>query len=175
MNELLGRIRKQIELSPTSHGPNEAPEPPLTQDDICRAELIMGVRLPDILKLLYTEIGNGGFGPGFGLLPLVFDGESARTVVRCYSQYTCENGWHHSMIPFSSWGCGIFSCVDSDFEDPPVYRFEPNMPASMTASYLGDMPYKGAQLIPERLTLSQWLDEWLLGRSEEMFNRLNSN
>jgi hypothetical protein len=30
----------------------------------------MGVRLPDLLRAVYTAIGNGGFGPGYGLLPL---------------------------------------------------------------------------------------------------------
>lgn len=39
----------------------------LTKADLCKAEAHMKVRLPLLFQRLYTEVGNGGFGPGYGL------------------------------------------------------------------------------------------------------------
>jgi hypothetical protein len=37
---------------------------------VLAVERQMGVRLPELLRMVYTSIGDGGFGPGYGLLPL---------------------------------------------------------------------------------------------------------
>jgi len=44
--------------------------PPASQDDIAAVEAALGFPLPDDLKQLYTSVGNGGFGPSVGFLPL---------------------------------------------------------------------------------------------------------
>src|SRR5689334_14826568 len=41
---------------------------PATEAEITVAESAFGVQLPLVLRQLYTRIGNGGFGPGYGLL-----------------------------------------------------------------------------------------------------------
>jgi hypothetical protein len=43
----------------------------LSESEIVRAESRLGRRLPSLLRAAYSEIGNGGFGPGYGLLPLI--------------------------------------------------------------------------------------------------------
>lgn len=43
---------------------------PLDDHAIAAAEARLGFALPPELRRLYTEIGDGGFGPGAGLLPL---------------------------------------------------------------------------------------------------------
>lgn len=44
--------------------------PPATAEDIAAAQASLGFSLPDDLAQLYTEVANGGFGPGDGLAPL---------------------------------------------------------------------------------------------------------
>lgn len=45
----------------------QSPFPPATEDQIRETEQQLGFPLPSLLRLLYTEIANGGFGPGFGI------------------------------------------------------------------------------------------------------------
>lgn len=42
--------------------------PPATEQHIRETEQQLGFALPSLLKLLYTQIANGGFGPGFGII-----------------------------------------------------------------------------------------------------------
>ncbi|EFH82016.1 SMI1/KNR4 family protein [Ktedonobacter racemifer] len=42
--------------------------PPATQQQIMETEQKLGFSLPPLLRLLYTEVANGGFGPGYGIL-----------------------------------------------------------------------------------------------------------
>jgi len=44
--------------------------PPASREQIERCEAALGFPLPELLRRLYAEIGNGGFGPGYGLLPI---------------------------------------------------------------------------------------------------------
>lgn len=41
--------------------------PPATATEVAAAEEALGVAIPPLLKLIYLEISNGGFGPGYGL------------------------------------------------------------------------------------------------------------
>ena len=41
--------------------------PPATPAQIAHAEQLLGFALPPVLKTLYQEVANGGFGPGGGL------------------------------------------------------------------------------------------------------------
>ena len=44
--------------------------PPTTLAAVKAAEAELGFRLPGLLRVLYTEVANGGFGPGYGLFGL---------------------------------------------------------------------------------------------------------
>lgn len=41
---------------------------PATDQQIRETEQQLGFPLPLLLRLLYTEVGNGGFGPGYGII-----------------------------------------------------------------------------------------------------------
>lgn len=45
--------------------------PPATEQQIRETEQQLGFPLPQLLRLLYTQIANGGFGPGFGIIGAV--------------------------------------------------------------------------------------------------------
>lgn len=44
---------------------------PATEQQIRETEQQLGFPLPQLLRLLYTQIANGGFGPGFGIIGAV--------------------------------------------------------------------------------------------------------
>jgi hypothetical protein len=175
MSDLLSRIVQSVGMVEDG----QEPLPPLTAEQVVTAEQLFGTQFPHFLKKLYYEIRNGGFGPGFGLIPLVrtndLNATNAMIAIELSLQYRLAKNWQNSVLVFSHWGSGIFSCLDlSGSEDPPVYRYEPNMPASWTVNYLGDLPYRGDGLIPEKLTLSEWLTEWLNGNGDSLYRRMNT-
>lgn len=45
-----------------------SPFPVATEDQVRHMEAIMGFSYPPLLRYLYLHCGNGGFGPGFGLV-----------------------------------------------------------------------------------------------------------
>src|SRR5215471_5371863 len=43
------------------------PFPPATVEQLQETETLLGFTLPPFLRTAYTELGNGGFGPAYGL------------------------------------------------------------------------------------------------------------
>lgn len=84
----------------------------LSQENIEKFEQEIGYILPDLLKQLFLQIGNGGFGPGYGLFPLVSSTEEnmldfSKDFVECEFDF-----WKTSHIPLVHWGCGIYTYMD---------------------------------------------------------------
>ncbi|MFE6361919.1 SMI1/KNR4 family protein [Streptomyces sp. NPDC057806] len=125
---------------------------------LARAEAALGFSLPPLLAELYLRIGDGGFGPEYGLLPLLEgppSGEPAAVV-----QYLAnrESGrkdpdwpWPEGVLPISHWGCAMYACVDCHDPEAPVLLFEPNADTSDQAWYV-DAP-----------SLELWLHTWVEG------------
>src|SRR5439155_12589651 len=42
--------------------------PPATESQLLATEVALGFPLPPILRTLYAQVANGGFGPGFGIV-----------------------------------------------------------------------------------------------------------
>lgn len=176
---LLAKIAKLARTpgAATSSGPpTEIAHDPLSAQVVDREEARLGVRLPHLLKRLHTEIGNGGFGPGYGLLTLSPLSPTDRSVSFFYGQFRAARNredaeWPASILPFNDWGDLILSCLDltGDTDDPPVIRFEPNMSKTDTLTHLSGRTFKGTGMIPECNALSIWLECWIKG--EEMFGR----
>ena len=62
--ELLTALRRQArELG-------QHPAPPASAGELAAAEAALGFCLPALLQAVYSQVGNGGFGPGRGLLPI---------------------------------------------------------------------------------------------------------
>jgi len=86
-----------------------APAP--TEQVLAEAERAIGRPLPDEVQQLYA-IGDGGFGPGEGLMPL-------SEVVRRYREMTCEpygplgQDWPKKLLPLFDENPAL-SCIDMD-------------------------------------------------------------
>jgi hypothetical protein len=48
--------------------PLPPPPPPASPEAVEEAQVMVGYPLPGLLRRLYLEVGNGGFGPGYGIL-----------------------------------------------------------------------------------------------------------
>lgn len=131
---------------------------PVDTAAVARAEAILGFPLPALLAALYLRIGDGGFGPEYGLLPLLdgaASGEPAAVPQYLANQKSGRKDpdwpWPEGVLPISHWGCGMYACVDCRHPDGTVLFFEPNADEVDHAWYI-DAP-----------DLATWLRTWLDG------------
>lgn len=107
---------------------------PLSLEKMAEAENRLGFQLPSMLRRIYTEIANGGFGHSYGFLgllggPVNEDGEDA------VSLYLANRGldpddkywsWPEGLLPIAHLGCAMYHCIQCDEPDAPIIWFEPN-------------------------------------------------
>ncbi|MBC7269794.1 MAG: SMI1/KNR4 family protein [Streptomyces sp.] len=131
---------------------------PVDAATVARAEAALGFRLPPLLAALYLRIGDGGFGPEYGLLPLLDSAPADEpAAVKQYLANRAEGRedpdwpWPEGVLPISHWGCAMYACVDCLNPEAPVLLFEPNADEADHAWYL-DAP-----------SLRAWLGDWLDG------------
>lgn len=123
-----------------------------------RAEAALGFPLPTLLAELYLRIGDGGFGPEYGLLPLLDSPPSGEPAA--VAQYLAHRDsgakdpdwpWPEGVLPISHWGCAMYACVDCRSPQATVLLFEPNA-GDADHSWYVDAP-----------SLADWLRAWVEG------------
>jgi hypothetical protein len=133
---IIAAIRRRLKTKVTDlGGSSHAPLEPGNPDDIARDESKLGFSFPPLLKRIYTEIGNGGFGPGYGLIGLTngVPDDTGKTGPAIYRQFHdgaseapfCE--WPKGLLPICYWGCAILSCADCSDPNFRVRIFDPNV------------------------------------------------
>ncbi|MBR7836996.1 SMI1/KNR4 family protein [Actinospica durhamensis] len=124
---------------------------------VAEAEGRLGFALHPLLARLYTEVANGGFGPGPGpgLLPLLGPGHN---VVDEYLSLLERSAlekpavWPAGAVPILDWGCSMRAAVDCHDEMGQVLLFEPN---GHGGGACDDCWFLDA------LSLAAWLEAWL--------------
>ncbi|MFI9175371.1 SMI1/KNR4 family protein [Streptomyces lincolnensis] len=131
---------------------------PVDTTTLARAESALGFPLPALLAELYVRIGDGGFGPEYGLLPLLDSLPSGEPAAVAQYLANRESGrkdldwpWPAGVLPISHWGCAMYACVDCHSPRNPVLLFEPNADDADHAWFV-DAP-----------TLADWLRTWTDG------------
>ncbi len=125
------RLKTKVSDMPWSPHVTLKPAIPL---DVENDEKRLGLALPPLMKRLYTEIGNGGFGPGYGLIGLTngVPDDLGKTAPTIYEQFRGgypsepEWAWPDRLLPICNWGCAILSCVDCADADFRMRIFDPN-------------------------------------------------
>ncbi len=137
--------------------------PPASGAELARSERRLGFRLPPFLGEVYQQVGNGGFGPGYGLigLPGGFAHDEGKSIVELYHEYHVDSPddpswqWPDGLVPVCDWGCAIFSCVDCHAGS--VVTFDP-----------GERP-EGAPLksafAESHAKVAAWFEDWVNGVS----------
>jgi hypothetical protein len=165
---LVERIRMRI----TQGRPNDHPGEwlpvlsPVDSATLEEAEAHLGFRLPDLLRRLYTEVGNGGFGPVFGLIPLSASSLGSDPprqaefdlvtdyfrLVRRYRE-DAAGGWPAGLVPVFYFGCTVFEFVDCRDPAGPVVGFDPGTEELAMV--------KGGRVVTP--SLESRLESWLAG------------
>lgn len=134
--------------------------PVATQEQLDAAEQSLGFPLPALLKELYANMADGGFGPGYGL-------DSLESIAASYSTMKQRNRivdiafyerrrssadhleiphyiWPYRFLYLCHWGCAEYSYLDCDLER--VFRG-----GAALDNYCLDL---------EAQSLYEWLDLW---------------
>lgn len=104
--------------------------PPIGSKVLEQCEKKMGVTLPDLVKLVYTQVANGGIGPGEALMGLKggllddLDNDIMTTYnaliagsSEVWEDFDDEEGdvrpeWIPGLLPVCWWGCGEYTFLD---------------------------------------------------------------
>jgi len=143
--------------------------PPLDEHTVVLAESRIGFRMPAVLRALYLTVGNGGYGPAYGLLGLVggAKNEDGLDAVGVYERFRRPDSadshwsWPTALLPVGHLGCAMFACVDCNSSEGALVWFEPNPHAH------GE-PWDDA-FVPLNISLESWLLRWLEGSEGDLF------
>lgn len=124
---------------------------------------MIGLKLPPLLKRMYSDVANGGFGPAYGFIGVEGGAtdDLRESIVDLYigsqSQQFRQRfpNWPRGIVRFCYWGCAMYSAVDCLSDDFLVYHFEPNPHES-------ELGFANC-LIPHNRTLDDYINTWLSG------------
>ena len=131
---------------------HDTPPQPLSEPDFLTGlERDLGFALPSLLKTLYLEVGDGGFGPGCGM----FGARSGHwlsdepfTLAETY-HVNHKGNWPDKLVPICDWGCAIFGCIDCASGEYLMVTSDPN-------EYL-------TEFWPEGISFRDWIEAWADG------------
>lgn len=170
-NTLIEHLKEIMRTSRHSNGEytwhHQRVSVPVTIEELAQAEVQLGFALPSFLRRLYLEVGNGGFGPGYGLYPLNSYDPSINSLVteylgmRSMSQKDIDEHWADEEVKPSlwperalmlcDWGCNMYSCLDCSSPDLPIFRMDSNQNVMV-------------EWAVEASSLEEWLENWLDGK-----------
>jgi len=105
-------IRRVAAKAAAEHSPLR---PPVPDAGVASAETSLGFRLHPLLRRLYAEVADGGFGPEYSLFPLATavlttTGKASQATV---SRQDCERlYWPFEAVAIMDWGCAMNAVVD---------------------------------------------------------------
>jgi len=149
---LLEGLRRRDAVSPDGSVRRATAYRAAEPEEIASTETALGFRIPPLLRRIYLEVADGGFGPAYGFYPLR-PGQK-ETLVEARNKLAADPAWPRLLLPICDWGCAIWSCLDCRTDDGPVVT-----PA-------GEDGFRDTGR-----DLRSWLGAWLAGTDlwDEMF------
>lgn len=126
---MIRSLVSRIAAHSPSHSKSEI-SPRAAREDIAEAEQTLGFPIPELLRACYLDVGNGGFGPGWGVIGVRGGYESDYgTLAGTHAQLKGDREleqrtWPSALLPFCDWGANIFTCVSCLESTHPIVVFE---------------------------------------------------
>lgn len=162
---IIAAIRQRMKTKVTDL--NTSPHPILKPSNpVCVAadERQLGFALPPLMKHIYSEIANGGFGPGYGLIGLTngVPDWAGMTALDVYEDFRSADNdylkWPFGLLPICHWGCAIISCVDCADQNFRMRMFNPNV-----AHKGSDEDDWSDCFFEESPSFQEWITAWASG------------
>lgn len=130
--------------------------PPASKADLNQAEAQLGFRLHGLVRRLYGEVADGGFGPEYKLFPLT----KAVSVTRAQAAEGVQDPgegeqryWPLEAVAILDWGCAMNAVVDCRSAAGTVLLVDPN----------AELPDRAEEWFVDSDSLEAWLESWLSG------------
>jgi len=131
--------------------------PPCDHASVDATEAALHVTLPPLLRRLYTEVGDGGYGPGDGIVGVaeLVDLHHSYAVELAVEQELGE--WPAGLVPFCELDQTLMACIDCSEPAGPIVTFE-----------VEEIDFDEGTGFDEAFaarspSLEAWLREWLAG------------
>jgi hypothetical protein len=134
------------------------PPPPVALSEaVLELEEALGCLLPPLLRRLFLEVANGGFGPRRGILGvrghgLTYNGDWT-DLLHVYRAFSPR--MPREMLWLFDWGCAIWSLVDCSRPEGQMWVWDPNG---------AEDPSPANSLFRQAMTPTDWLAAWLHGQ-----------
>lgn len=143
---------------------------PLDMRQVPFIEAILGFALPPQLLDLYQRVGNGGYGPGYGLMAVKPTdrssfGGNAVAVLLLLRDVSSEaddpppRPWPLGLLPIVHRGCSLYTGIDCLDLDLPVLTFDADGPDADAERPVREV------MEPTGLGFAEWLRRWSMFES----------
>lgn len=147
--------------------------PPVAAKALQAAERAIGFNLPELVRILYLKVGNGGFGPEYGIVGTKggakLDGCTLETCYQNMVDLESENSvwrWPKHLLPLANYGCGMWSCVDCEYQKLPMILWDPNNLDARLEGADARLNW-GNSFWDQGRSLRTWLECWLAAEEED--------
>jgi hypothetical protein len=164
MDELIYALRAKLQRGAVLRDHGESVFTPCgvtSESVILRAEKKLGFALCPLLKRIFTEVANGGFGPGSGVIGVGngYTDDWGHNLEDLYHYFLARNrydaswSWPQGLLPFCHWGNATYSCVDCTQPGFPVVFIDPD--------YRTENDDMEDMLIEHKDSIFDWFHDWL--------------
>ncbi|NJP44481.1 hypothetical protein [Actinacidiphila epipremni] len=147
--EIVERVRRYAE--------EQRLPPPAPVEAADELEAAAGYPIPPLLRRLYCEVANGGFGTD-GIVSLTDSGRwfsDQESLLSIYGEWSAPDErldlYPNHVLPLMTHGCAIWWHIDLSTPDGRMWGWDPHACCERH------------RLFPERFTLAEWLTDWLHG------------
>ncbi len=168
--DLIQRLKERnADRKRATDGHLHPPKPvrPVPPKDLRAAERIIGFQLPELLRTIYLEVGNGGFGPEYGIVGtkggFKLDKCSLESSYEGMRHLNDENPvwcWPERLLPLANCGCGMWSCVDCEYKKLPMILWDPNNLDEELSGASARLNWRTA-FWDQGQSFKRWLEDWL--------------
>jgi hypothetical protein len=167
MDDLVKRLKTHLRWNRKTKDPVGGvfrARPPASERDVVATEKRIGFNLPHTLREIYSNVANGGFGPGYGVMGVEggFTDDMGNTVADLFESYRHSDPedptwqWPDRFLPICHWGCVVYSAIDCSGEQSSVYYVdvgvkEPGEPMESIIKL-------------HKPSIEVWLSDWLDGK-----------
>jgi hypothetical protein len=131
---------------------------PASADDVTVFEQVVGHPMPELLKRIYLEVANGGFGPREAVSVTETDDwfSDCADITMAYRAFTAPDDILPSgIVPLMDRGCAMWTLIDFRTADGQMWDWDPNLCCVRHAP------------APIGQSFAQWLTDWLQGKAHE--------
>ncbi|MFL9658667.1 SMI1/KNR4 family protein [Streptomyces sp. PB17] len=145
-------------LAVRAHVADQELPDPASADDVRAVEQMVGHPMPRLLRRLYLEVANGGFG-SWQAVSLTDTGDwfsDCADITEAYHDFgDPEHPLPPGIVPLMDRGCAMWALIDFKTADGQMWDWDPNLCCTAHA------------LAPLGQSLAEWITDWLHGTTPD--------